>query len=408
MFDDADKAQLEDLQRRALQYFLDNQLPHGLILDRQRNRGEGVRAGWCSTSGTGMGLIAIALSTAPEYRLLSKQEAVARVERCLKTALERLPQLDGMMPHFVDATTLLPVGDDVVSTIDSSWLVAGGLWAADFLDDAELKRLAAKLYRRIDWLSWARRHDGGGALWLSHGQKRDGSRIASSWDRLNAETAFMYVMAIGAETKEALPAKSWTGLKKSYGTVAGARFASADLGLFAAQYSLALLDFESARWPGRFNLHRQAREAVAANYRFCRMSRGQFKTFGRFWGLSAGDGPGRRGQEDQYRAYAPQGPVDGTAHLTATLASIEMCPELVLENLRAVRDKRFASAYGKYGLSNVNLSRRWVSRDVVAIDLGAAVMGIDNALHGQRVRQQFHKLACVRRATQRLGVREQP
>lgn len=405
MFDQQDRAQLEALQLQALQYFLDNQLPHGLILDRQRNHSASSSQGWCSTAATGMGLIAIALSSAPEYRLLSRRTAITRVRLCLKTALERLPEVDGMMPHFVDATTLQPVGDDVVSTIDSSWLVAGALWAASFLDDAELKQLSDALYSRIDWQSWAQLSDSGDSRWLCHGQKSDGSRIASCWDRLNAETAFMYVMAIGAERGNSLPAKTWRGLRKHYGTVAGARFGSADLGLFSAQYSLSLLDFEQNRWPGRFDLQRQSKKAVEANHRYCLNNRKTFKTFKRFWGLSAGDGPGDSGQDDQYRAYAPGGPVDGTAHLTATLASVEVCPELVLENLRAVRGKRFNNAHGRYGLSNINLDRGWVSRDVVAIDLGAAVLAIDNALHDQRVRKQFHALSCIEQATKRLGVR---
>ena len=59
------------LQRQALDYFLENQLPCGLVLDRQHNRGPRRSHGLCSTSATGMGFIALALATAPPYRLLS-------------------------------------------------------------------------------------------------------------------------------------------------------------------------------------------------------------------------------------------------------------------------------------------------------------------------------------------------
>src|SRR5262249_37652050 len=57
----ADLALLLRLQRRALRYFLDNQTPDGLILDRQRNHGPRRDCGLRSTAATGMGLIALAL-----------------------------------------------------------------------------------------------------------------------------------------------------------------------------------------------------------------------------------------------------------------------------------------------------------------------------------------------------------
>ena len=41
-----DRSFLLDLQRRALQYFLDNQMPGGLVLDRQGNHGPRRADGW--------------------------------------------------------------------------------------------------------------------------------------------------------------------------------------------------------------------------------------------------------------------------------------------------------------------------------------------------------------------------
>jgi hypothetical protein len=390
----ADRVQLEVLQRQAIQYFIDNQLSHGLVLDRQRNLTRLNKHGLCSTSGTGMGLIAIALASAPQYQMLSRREAIARVRLCLRTALERLPREHGMMPHFVDSDTLAPVGMDVVSTIDSAWLVAGGLWAAEFLRDQELSRLAAGLYERIDWRYWA---GGDKRGWLHHGIGMDGKMLEARWDRLNGETAFMYVLAIGAREGRELSSDVWGSLRKRYGKVAGRRFVSADLGLFAFQYSLQLLDFKDSRWPGRVDLFLQAKRAVAANHEYCSRLAGAFKTYRRFWGLSAGDGPGGTDLPDMYRAYAPGVGVDGTAHLTASIASIDVCPELVLANLRAARHSRIPGLHGRYGLSNVNVDRRWVSRDVVAIDLGAEVLALDNFLHGGRVRATFQRISCIRR-----------
>src|SRR5687768_4760197 len=58
----ADRSLLHRLQTLALQYFLDNQIDNGLVLDRQSNRGPTRGDGLCSLAATGMGLIAFAVA----------------------------------------------------------------------------------------------------------------------------------------------------------------------------------------------------------------------------------------------------------------------------------------------------------------------------------------------------------
>src|SRR5262249_12455784 len=55
----AERGFLVRLQRQALQYFLDNQVPGGLMLDRQHNHGPRRLHGLCSTTATGMGFVAL-------------------------------------------------------------------------------------------------------------------------------------------------------------------------------------------------------------------------------------------------------------------------------------------------------------------------------------------------------------
>src|SRR5258708_36911026 len=85
-----DRAFLLGLQRQALRYFLDNQVPSGLVLDRQRNRGPRRDRGLCSTAATGMGFIPLALACAEPHRLLPRGQAVPRGPPGPGTALERL------------------------------------------------------------------------------------------------------------------------------------------------------------------------------------------------------------------------------------------------------------------------------------------------------------------------------
>jgi hypothetical protein len=400
----AQRGALLRLQRQALQYFLDNQLPGGLILDRQSNHGPRRAHGLLSTSATGMGLIALALASAPPYRLLPPSSAAARVGAAVETALLRLPHDHGVMPHFLDSATGAVHGGDRLSTIDSAWLIAGALWAAEFLQQGRLRHLAEALFARVDWRHWTAPNLSNSPGLLRHGQDQAGRFLACCWDRLNGETVFMYVLAAGAAEGRAMPAAAWQGLRPFHGTVAGLHFNNADLGLFVFQYGLDLLDLRDRPLPLGIDLHAEARVAAEANRRACREAATVNTTYRRYWGVSAGDGPDGPPHGYAYRCYAPGGPLDGTAHLTAALASVAHVPDAVLENLAEAERDGTLAPWGRYGLSSVNAERDWVARDMVGIDAGAAVLALDNYLMADRVRRVFHRLPCVEWGLRRLGL----
>lgn len=406
------------LQQQLIRYFIENQLSHGLVLDRQRNFGRRKYTGLCSLSATGMGLIGLALATDAGYgSLLTRAEARSRCKKAIRTALS-LPQVAGMMPHFVDAQTLKPVGSDAISTVDSAWLFAGALWVAEFFnEDAELRALANQLYERVDWTFWS-----SGSL-LHHGADVSGKKLTSVWDRFNAETAFMYVLGIGAQDRrKALPAASWNAMRLFQGALGKYYFASSDLGLFVFQYSLLLLDGCELPPCRGATLLDECIKGMRANEWFCTEHRGRYQTYDAFWGLSAGDGPCTQPDkpkvrrcrsarctrqtegsacEDAYRAYSPK-EFDGTAHVLATVASIDLLPELVIPNIEAAESVEYARMRGRYGYSNINVDRNWVSRDVVGIDVGAAMFALDNALNDERIRNIFMRLQPVRRSLRRI------
>jgi hypothetical protein len=266
-----------------------------------------------------------------------------------------------------------------------------------------LEALAGRLYERIDWHYWTAPESPGADELLRHGKDRHGRFLAGRWDRLNGETVFMYVLAAGAADGRAVGPGCWSALQPCYGSVAGLRFNNADLGLFVFQYGLDLLDLRTWRAPGPVDLIAEARLATLANYRACCARADAFATYNRYWGLSAGDGPGEPPEWDTYRAYAPSGPIDGTAHLTATLASVAHAPDLVLENLRHALHDPHLTALGRYGFSPINVDHCWLGRDMVGIDAGAAVLALDNYLGNDRVRAVFQDLPCVRRGMRQLG-----
>jgi hypothetical protein len=397
-----DRGLLLRLQSQALQYFLDNQTPSGLVLDRQRNHGKRHARGLCSIAATGMGCIALALASEEPYRLLSPYEAICRIRAALQAALHTLPHQNGILPHFVDSHTGQVYGIDHFSTVETAWMAAGALWAATFLRDSGLELLARQLAERIDWYYWTAPEESERPL-LRHGQARDGQFLRSSWDRLNGETVFMYVLATGAAEGRAVPVAAWSHLRSFHGTAAGLHFNNSDLGLFVFQYGLDLLDLRVWLAPNGVDLAAESGIAAEANYRVCRALADTFTTYRDYWGLSAGDGPAEPPAHLAYRCYAPGGPIDGTAHITATLASIGCRPDLVWENIDHAGHERRWQLLGRYGFSNVNADYDWVGSDMVGIDAGAAVLALDNYLNDNRVRHIFHTIPCVQRGLERSG-----
>lgn len=397
-----DRGLLLRLQTQALQYFLDNQTTTGLVLDRQRNCGSLRRRGLCSIAATGMGCIALALASEEPYRLLHPREAVLRIRQALQSALHALPQQHGILPHFVDSHTGQVFGIDYFSTVETAWMAAGALWAAVYLNDGGLEPLARQLAERIDWYYWTAPNESPTPL-IRHGQTKEGCFLRSAWDRLNGETVFMYVLAAGAAGQRALPASAWTHLRSFHGTTGGLHFNNSDLGLFVFQYGLDLLNLSAWQTPNGIDLAAESGIAAEANYRVCRSLAGTYATYHEYWGLSAGDGPAAPPARLAYRCYAPGGPIDGTAHITATLASIASRPDLVWENLHRAAHERRWPLLGRYGFSNVNVDCGWVGSDMVGIDAGAAVLALDNYLHGNRVRNIFHTIPYVQLGLHRLG-----
>jgi hypothetical protein len=394
----AERAFLLARQREVLAYFLDNQAVGGLILDRQANHRELRRTGWCSSAATGMGLLALALAAEEPYRLLSAADAATRVRGILTTALTRLPHDHGILPHFVDAVSGEPRGSDAFSTVDTSWLVGGALGAAALLADPECEALATQLAERIDWRAWS---DARGLI--RHGRNTRGEFLDVVWDRINGETILLYVLAAGAAPERALVDGAGASLRTFTGTVAGLRFNNADLGLFAFEYGLDLFDVSALRGPGGLDLAGEAQLAALANQRICQEAAPRFATYRQFWGLSDGDGPGVSPETDTYRADGPGFPLDGTAHLSATLAAVALAPAEVFDNLYRAESDPALRLRGRYGYSSVNLDRHWVGCDAVGIDAGAAVLALDNCLMDNRLRRTFARLPWVSRGLQRLG-----
>lgn len=153
------------LQRETFDYFLWEANPaNGLVRDKTEEN-------WpASIAATGLALACYPVGVKNGY--MSREAAAERTLATLRFFWESPhgPEPDatghrGFYYHFLDMETGRRAWRCELSTIDSTFLLAGGLTAAAFFNsdtraEAKIRTLAVELYRRADWI-WAL--DGGEA-----------------------------------------------------------------------------------------------------------------------------------------------------------------------------------------------------------------------------------------------------
>jgi len=280
-----------------------------------------------------------------------------------------------------------------VSTIDTSYLLAGALTAAQFFDrdtkdERTIRNLADELYRRADW-NWARN----GGLTVTHGWKPERGFIKYRWTGYS-EALILYVLGLASPTFP-LPAKSYSEWTRTYKwkKLYGYEFLFSGP-LFIHQLSHMWIDFrgiqdEYMRDKG-IDYFENSRRATHVQQQYAVRNPKHFKDYGPFiWGITASDGPGPakkriRGRSVRFYDYiargVPYGPDDGTLALWAVVASLPFAPEIVLPSLNHF-NKRFPEMTSEYGFKcsyNPTFGEGWVSLGYYGLDQGPIVAMIEN------------------------------
>jgi hypothetical protein len=305
----------------------------------------------------------------------------------------------GFYYHFLDMKTGRRTWQSEVSTIDTTYLLAGALTAAQYFnrevkEEREIRELADALYRRADW-HWAQ-HSG---LTVTHGWKPETGFIKYRWTGYS-EALILYILALASPTFP-LPAESyraWTRTykwKKLYGT----EFLYAGP-LFIHQFSHMWIDFRGIQdeyMRGKaIDYFENSRRAAYAHQQYAIRNPKGFKAYGEYiWGLTASDGPGpatRRigGRTVRFHDYVgrgiPFGPDDGTLAPWAVVASLPFAPEIVLPSLNYFNQEfpEVTSEYGfkcSYNPTFIGTRRNkkgWVSLGYYGLDQGPIVVMIEN------------------------------
>ena len=211
---DFGETRLDALQRHAFAYFLnETNAANGLVADRTQ---PGAPA---SIAAVGFALAAYPVGI--ERGWMTRADAIERTLALLRffwtspqgTAPD-MTGYKGFYYHFLDMTTGRRADLCELSTVDTSFLVAGMLAAAEYFSqdteaEREIRTLADALYRRVDW-QWA---CAGGAT-VTHGWKPESGFLPYRWEGYD-EAMLLYALGLGSPTYP-LPTESYAAWTATY------------------------------------------------------------------------------------------------------------------------------------------------------------------------------------------------
>ena len=368
-----DEAFLDDVQRRAVRYFVEQtEVGTGLTLDRSSVDG-GIGDSPSSVAATGFALTAWCIADARGW--MPPGEALRQVRRTLQFLAEHHAHERGWFYHFVDAKTGERVWQSEASTIDTALLLQGALLAREYLQDDEVNALVDWIYSRIDW-PWAMND----ARTLTHGWRPESGFIEHRWSRYS-ELLGLYLLGIGAP-RNPLPPESWQAWEREPKVSFGDRTFIHCGPLFTHQYAHAWFDFRGRRdtfadyWQNSIDATLAQRAwSAGQQHRYAHWSND-------FWGLTASDA------EHGYTAWGTPGPgeldlSDGTVVPCAPGGSLPFAPAECITALRTMRQIGGPKAWGRYGFVDAfNAETGWASAEVNGINVGITLIMAENLRTG--------------------------
>src|SRR5215831_3328437 len=390
---------LSRLQSDAFKYFIHEvNSDTGLVKDS-------TKAGWPSS----IAAVGMALSAYPvgvEHGFIKRDEAIALTLRKLqffaRSEQSQRPTATGYKGfyyHFLDMESGKRAWQCELSTVDSAFLFAGMLLAAQYFDrdtveEQEIRKLAVDLYRRADW-RWALN---GGAT-LTHGWRPESGFLSYRWHGYD-EALLAYVLGLGSPTFR-LPAESYDAHTSKYQwkKIYGYEYLFA-APLFAHQFSHIWIDFRGIQ--DRFmhahgsDYFENSRRATYIQRDYARHNPEEFEGYSEVCrGLTACEGPGpaeltiegrKRVFFDYVARGVPDGPDDGTVAPWACAASLPFAEEIVIPTLEHFNQIE-VGVEGPYGLeatfnpTHPDEARRacgWLSPWHFGINQGPIVLMIEN------------------------------
>lgn len=440
----------EELSRRTFDYFWETTDPGDCLApDRWPS------APFSSIAATGFALTAYGIGAERGY--VSREAAADRTLRCLEVYLAA-PQgpapsgvagYKGFFYHFLKLDDGTRYGNNELSSVDSSLLFAGVLFAQSYFDrdtpvEAAIRATADALYRRADWRFFLRGPGDEPAAnlavseGLAMGWKPEQGFEPHDWVGYN-EGMLIYVLALGSPTHP-VTHEAWEDgwaarLETDWAEYYGYEHLAFEP-LFGHQYSHIWIDFRGIRdafMRGKgIDYFENSRRATLAQHAYAEDNPNDWVGYGgNIWGLTACDGPGWstgrevNGVAREFFGYAARGasPIrvvdDGTIAPTAAGGSVVFTPGLSIRALMAMRDAYGESLYTRYGFKDAfnpsfdfaDYDRRagtvvpgkgWIAADNLGIDQGPILAMLENHRSGL-VWNTMRKNPYIRRGLERIG-----
>ncbi len=412
-------------------------------------------APFSSIAATGFALTAYGIGA--ERGWVTREAAARRTLRCLEAYLA-LPQGEeasgvagyrGFFYHFLAFEDGTRFGNTELSSVDTSLLLAGVLFAQSYFDrddalERTIRERADALYRRADWTFFLRGADDPpaanlpGSKGLAMGWKPGQGFEAHDWVGYN-EGMLVYVLALGSPThpvgREAWD-EGWAArLAEQWSDYYGYEHLNFEP-LFGHQYSHIWIDFRGIRddfmRDKDIDYFENSRRATLAQVEYAEDNPNDWAGYGGdTWGLTACDGPGPsngrsvRGSEREFFAYAARGASairvvdDGTIAPTAAGGSVAFTPALSLRALMAMRDRYGEHLYTQYGFrDSFNASFAfvehegdagtvipglgWIANDYLGIDQGPILAMLENR-RSELVWRTMRRNPYIRKGLEAIG-----
>lgn len=391
---------LEEVSKRAFRFFWEKtNKTTGLTNDRARNVGKDDDYTVASIASTGYALASLPIAV--ERKWVERKPAYDRALLTLRYLAHKMTHHKGWYFHFVDCNTGVRVWNSEVSTIDTTLLMAGALLCGQYWRGTEVDRLATQIFERLDW-TWMRTNGGTkpDKKTVSHGWKPESGFLNNDWDAY-CELMTLYLLGMG-QKRDPLPAESWKAWQRNEFTYGG-RKTLAGGPIFLHQMAHDYFNFKNKKDALGWNYSNVSLEAIRIHQEFCETNPKKRKSYSKDrWAINASDGP------DGYRAFAPPNDEDGTLSPTGALACLQFTPDRALSSAQHIYRTYGDKLWGRYGFGNAfNLDRNWFDEDVIGIDLGMALLAIENYRTG-RVWKWMAQSPVVQRGWEKAGFAKQP
>lgn len=385
----------KEIERTALQFFLDNAHPTtGLVLDKAPNFLPTPASNRVSSiASTGFGLAVLA--NAAKRGMLDRQKAEEQILKTLEFCRTQVPRERGWFLHWVDWETGARAWKSEYSPIDTALFMAGALYASQIFPNPRIRQITRELYREMDFEFFL----------TANGTKPNKKTLSLSytvengfapyeWD-IYAEQKILLLLGLGHPTRP-LPVAAWKAWRRFNSVEAMySRIMGHEMPLFVHQYSQVFVDFRGFKH-GEADYYENGVKATML-HRHMLTSAKRFKTFAAgYWGVSAGEDP------DGYKVWDPTR-YAGTVCIGCTVASVMYSPFEVLGDLqRWYEGPHKAKIWGRYGfVDSINLDRDWYAKNVLGITVGPAFMSFANMSAATSIWQDFMKIPEIQNAMKR-------